>query len=81
MLHIFMEGWYLCNASNLINMLQCFFLSSGLKIDVHKSKLLGIGVFVDDITEMSSVLGCRASTLTLIYLGVLVGCNMVRIVN
>ncbi|GJW65790.1 hypothetical protein Tco_0117674 [Tanacetum coccineum] len=41
---IFFGEWSWVNAHNLISMLRCFFLISGLKINIHKSNILGIGV-------------------------------------
>ncbi|GKB18233.1 hypothetical protein Tco_0852156 [Tanacetum coccineum] len=41
---IFFGEWSRNNAHNLICMLRCFNLTSGLKINVHKSKVLGLGV-------------------------------------
>ncbi|PWA41840.1 reverse transcriptase domain, Zinc finger, CCHC-type [Artemisia annua] len=73
--------WSQSNAYNLIRMLRCFYLMSGLKINVHKSKLLGLCVSDDDILDMASVLGCGVSKLPLTYLGVPVGCNMGRSEN
>lgn len=76
---IFMGEWSFRNVSNLFSMLQCFYFSSGL--NVQKSKLLGIGVFEEDINKMASILECGASGFPFTYLGVPVGCNMSRIVN
>lgn len=62
-------------------MLDCLFLSLGLKINVHKNKLFGIGVFIGDIRDMVSVFCYRAYLFPLIYPCVSVGCNMTRIAN
>lgn len=78
---VFMGDWSLQNANNLIGILRCFFVTSGLKINVQKSKLLGVGVDHAESSEMASILGCGVSTLPLTYLGVPVGCNMSRIDN
>ena len=78
---IFMGEWSQSNAYNLICMLRCFYLMFGLKINVQKSKLLGLCVSDDDILDMASVLGCGVSKLPLTYLGVHVGCNMGRCEN
>nr|GEW50152.1 hypothetical protein [Tanacetum cinerariifolium] len=47
-----------------------------LQINVHKSKIISIGVFYEEVSRMASVIGCRLAKLPLKYLGVPVGCNM-----
>ncbi|GJX21087.1 RNA-directed DNA polymerase, eukaryota [Tanacetum coccineum] len=41
---VFVGEWSDSNINNIIHVLQCFFLALGLKINIHKSKLMGIGV-------------------------------------
>lgn len=57
-------------------LLRCFFLVSGLKINVHKSNIFGVGVFEVVVNEMVALLGCIVSPLTFSYLSVPVGSNM-----
>lgn len=78
---IFIGEWSYCNIMNLISMMCCFYLSSSLKIDVHTSKLLGIGTYDGKINEMASILSCGASVLTFTYLGVTIDDNMSCIAN
>ncbi|GJR88340.1 RNA-directed DNA polymerase, eukaryota, partial [Tanacetum coccineum] len=52
-----------------------------LKINVHKSSILGICVSDEEISAMANVIGCGASKLPLKYPGVPVGCNMARCAN
>nr|GEX75577.1 RNA-directed DNA polymerase, eukaryota, reverse transcriptase zinc-binding domain protein [Tanacetum cinerariifolium] len=40
---------------------DCFFLTSGLKINVQKSKLLGVGVDHEESSELASILGCEVA--------------------
>nr|GEW22622.1 RNA-directed DNA polymerase, eukaryota [Tanacetum cinerariifolium] len=54
---------------------------SGLKINIHKSNVLGVCVSNMDVANMTSLLGCGASTFPLKYLGVPFGCNMARCSN
>ncbi|GJY23662.1 hypothetical protein Tco_0397320 [Tanacetum coccineum] len=68
---IFFGEWSWVNAHNLISMLQCFFLISGLKINVHKSNVLGVGVTDEDVSQMANIIGCGMAKLPLKYLGVL----------
>ncbi|GJS61786.1 RNA-directed DNA polymerase, eukaryota, reverse transcriptase zinc-binding domain protein [Tanacetum coccineum] len=65
--------WSRLNAQNLICILRCFYLISGLKINVHKSNILGTGVYEEDISVMANNIGCGSSKLPMKYLGVLVG--------
>ncbi|GJV02489.1 RNA-directed DNA polymerase, eukaryota, reverse transcriptase zinc-binding domain protein [Tanacetum coccineum] len=76
---IFLGEWSDTNAQNLICTLRCFYLISGLKINVHKSKVLGVGVSDIEVSNMAKIIGCGVANFPLKYLGVPVGCNMGRI--
>nr|GEV41844.1 putative RNA-directed DNA polymerase, eukaryota, reverse transcriptase zinc-binding domain protein [Tanacetum cinerariifolium] len=78
---IFFEEWSWVNTQNLISMLHCFFLISGLKINVDKSNVLGVGVSDVETSIMARIIGCRVSKLPFKYSGVPVGCNMNCCVN
>ncbi|GJX68159.1 hypothetical protein Tco_0303886, partial [Tanacetum coccineum] len=54
---IFMGDWSFQNVNNLIGILRCFFLTPGLKINVQKSKLLGVRVDHEESSELASILG------------------------
>ncbi|GJT52416.1 RNA-directed DNA polymerase, eukaryota, reverse transcriptase zinc-binding domain protein [Tanacetum coccineum] len=51
----------------------------GLKVNVHKSSLYGVGVCPSDIRRMADHFGCLANNLPFIYLGIKVGANMKRV--
>ncbi|GJY25614.1 RNA-directed DNA polymerase, eukaryota, reverse transcriptase zinc-binding domain protein, partial [Tanacetum coccineum] len=51
----------------------------GLRINLHKSKLYGVGVSLDEAKEFSSNTGCSAASLPFTYIGLPVGCNIRRI--
>ncbi|GJR64480.1 RNA-directed DNA polymerase, eukaryota, reverse transcriptase zinc-binding domain protein [Tanacetum coccineum] len=53
----------------------------GLKINVHKSSIYGIGVASDDVQIMAANTGCSAGTLPLTYLSLPIGSNMSLFVN
>ncbi|GJR89466.1 RNA-directed DNA polymerase, eukaryota, reverse transcriptase zinc-binding domain protein [Tanacetum coccineum] len=78
---IFIGDWSLHNTHNLICILRCFFLVSGLKINVNKSKISGICISNEDILVMANVIGCGAANIPFKYLGVPIGCNMARCSN
>ncbi|GKB79051.1 RNA-directed DNA polymerase, eukaryota [Tanacetum coccineum] len=54
-------------------------LKQGLKINLHKSKLMGIGVSSNVVAAAASLIGCSILTAPFNYLGVKVGSNMSRI--
>ncbi|GKE22393.1 putative RNA-directed DNA polymerase, eukaryota, reverse transcriptase zinc-binding domain protein, partial [Tanacetum coccineum] len=78
---IFMGEWSHSNIQNLLRMLRCFYLVSGLKINVHKSNILGVYVPIQDAEVMAKSVGCGVASFPLKYLGVPVGCNMSRCAN
>ncbi|GJT21946.1 hypothetical protein Tco_0891883 [Tanacetum coccineum] len=51
----------------------------GLKVNVHKSSLYGLGVHSLDIQSMANSFGCLENNLLFTYLGVKVAANMARI--
>ncbi|XP_023745646.1 uncharacterized mitochondrial protein AtMg01250-like [Lactuca sativa] len=73
---IFSGMWDLESIQNLSRILKCFEISSGLKINFHKSRLFGINVFDYELQSMAQVLGCLKSSFPFIYLGVPMGANM-----
>ncbi|XP_076940143.1 putative mitochondrial protein AtMg00310 [Bidens hawaiensis] len=63
---------------NVVLALKCFFLASGLHINLHKSSLFGIGIPSSEVKRLANIAGCRADSLRFSYLGVPVGQNMAR---
>ncbi|GJR38800.1 RNA-directed DNA polymerase, eukaryota [Tanacetum coccineum] len=59
---IFIGEWSEENVSNIVMLLQCFYLVSGLKINLSKCSLLGIGVQEAECKGWGWV-GCTAGTL------------------
>ncbi|KAJ0588293.1 putative RNA-directed DNA polymerase [Helianthus annuus] len=78
---IVLGEWCREELGNVLRILRCFFLCSGLKINLDKSSLFGIGVNSDDTKEMAFEFGCKPDSLPFIYLGLKVGANMNRISN
>ncbi|KAJ9561074.1 hypothetical protein OSB04_006234 [Centaurea solstitialis] len=66
---IFFGEWELGNFLNLLKILECFHLVSGLKINLQKSKLFGVGVKLDEVQNWASRLGCGSGNLPFVYLG------------
>lgn len=75
---IFFGEWSENNVVNLISLLKCFQLASGLKVNMRKSKLLGIGVDEEEVKLWADVIGCGVESVPFKYLGLSVGCSMKR---
>ncbi|GKB11447.1 putative RNA-directed DNA polymerase, eukaryota, reverse transcriptase zinc-binding domain protein [Tanacetum coccineum] len=71
--------WSSMNISNVVNILNCFYKVSGLKLNLHKSNLYGVGVDLIEVRNFALVTGCQAKCLPFSYLGLPVGSNMARI--
>ncbi|GJX12486.1 RNA-directed DNA polymerase, eukaryota [Tanacetum coccineum] len=78
---VFVGKWDKLKFSTIVNVLKWFFLASGLKINIHKSKLMGIGIPQDVVASTASSIGCATLTSPFNYLGVKVGGNMSRLVS
>ncbi|KAJ0919470.1 putative RNA-directed DNA polymerase [Helianthus annuus] len=78
---IVLGDWSKEEMSNVMRILRCFFLCSGLKINVYKSNLYGIGVSMEDTGSMANDFGSKPDSLPFKYLGFTVGANMNRINN
>nr|GEW33268.1 hypothetical protein [Tanacetum cinerariifolium] len=53
-----------------------FYLASGLKINIQKSNIYGIGVSDVDVSSMANNFGCASVTFPFTYLGLPIGSNM-----
>ncbi|GJR48045.1 RNA-directed DNA polymerase, eukaryota [Tanacetum coccineum] len=71
--------WSSMNISNVVNILNCFYKVSGLKLNLHKSNLYGVRVDLTKVSNIALVTGCQAKCLPFSYLGLPVGSNMARI--
>ncbi|XP_050217744.1 uncharacterized protein LOC126668597 [Mercurialis annua] len=54
---------------NLLRVLRCFAIVSGLRINFQKSSIIGLNVPKEDITSAASILNCKIETLSFTYLG------------
>ncbi|KAJ9560947.1 hypothetical protein OSB04_006107 [Centaurea solstitialis] len=73
---VFLGDWNAENLENLIKILHCFHKVSGLKMNLSKSKLVGVGVKEEEVQLWAHYLGCGYGELPFIYLGLPVGANM-----
>ena len=68
--------WNSQHMDNIIRVLQVCYLASGLKINVSKSNMFGLGVSSLDIEDMARVTGCGSGNIPFSYLGLPLGANM-----
>ncbi|MCI31617.1 RNA-directed DNA polymerase (Reverse transcriptase), partial [Trifolium medium] len=59
--------------------LHLFELISGLKVNFHKSRLVGIKVSTVWVREAARVLNCKVGVIPFIYLGLPIGANPKRL--
>ncbi|GJT52207.1 RNA-directed DNA polymerase, eukaryota, reverse transcriptase zinc-binding domain protein, partial [Tanacetum coccineum] len=78
---IILSEWNQSDMENIIRILNIFYIASGLKINIHKSNVFGVGVSSSEIVSMAACTGCEAGSLPFSYLGLSIGSNMHRIVN
>nr|KAJ0220457.1 hypothetical protein LSAT_V11C200099490 [Lactuca sativa] len=78
---VFLGSWSIENAKNLIRILRCFELSSGLKVNMSKSKLFGISVPNCELELLARYSNCSIGSFPFIYLGLSVGASMARVSN
>lgn len=73
---IFVGEWDKNDIKNLARILKCFHISSGLKVNFHKSRLFGVGTSASELQSQAHVLGGLEGSFPFSYLGVPVGANM-----
>lgn len=78
---IFLGEWKRSNIVNIVQVLHCFYMIYGLKINLHKSNLYEVCVLVEEVDDFAYVMGCRVDKLTFTYMGLSVGQNMTRVVG
>ncbi|XP_071728387.1 uncharacterized protein [Rutidosis leptorrhynchoides] len=76
---IFFGEWSHRNAFNLRNILKCFELASGLKVNFSKSYVYGVNVNQADINPVAQHLGCQVGHFPFIYLGIPIGSRMKKV--
>ncbi|GJT86888.1 RNA-directed DNA polymerase, eukaryota [Tanacetum coccineum] len=75
---VFIGKWDRANILTIVRMLKCFFLASGLQINILKSKLMGIGVSNEEVLAAANIIGCSTFSTPFSYLGVKVGMSPSR---
>nr|GEU47521.1 RNA-directed DNA polymerase, eukaryota [Tanacetum cinerariifolium] len=69
---MFIGEWSDANLKGIINILQCFFLASGLKINIHKIQVMGMGIPSNIVKQAAASLGCGVLLNQFRYLGVMI---------
>ncbi|XP_071707923.1 uncharacterized protein [Rutidosis leptorrhynchoides] len=78
---LFFGSWSLDNIENLMKLLKCFELCSGLKINYNKSNPFGVGVDMKEVEYMAHLFGCNVGVFPFTYLGQPIGANMKKIAS
>ncbi|GJY05304.1 putative RNA-directed DNA polymerase, eukaryota, reverse transcriptase zinc-binding domain protein [Tanacetum coccineum] len=73
---VFVGDWSQNNIQSLVQVLHIFYLASGLKINLAKSNLLGVGVHPEEVMQAANLIGCSVLKLPFKYLGVVIGNSM-----
>ncbi|GKA67646.1 hypothetical protein Tco_0767563 [Tanacetum coccineum] len=76
---VFVGEWNISNIKTIVRVLKCFFMASGLKINLSKSKLSGIGISKKEVDEAAAIFGCSTLIPPFQYLRVKIGAPMSRI--
>nr|GEX41749.1 RNA-directed DNA polymerase, eukaryota [Tanacetum cinerariifolium] len=76
---IFMGQWNESNLDTIVHVLECFHHASGLRINMSKSKLMGIYVDAEKVSQAARKIGCVTLKTPFTYLGSKVGGRMSRI--
>nr|GEY00250.1 RNA-directed DNA polymerase, eukaryota, reverse transcriptase zinc-binding domain protein [Tanacetum cinerariifolium] len=76
---IFVGQWYDGNITTLVHVLECFYRSSGLRINMSKSKVMGVLVDSEKVKCIALKLRCLILKTPFSYLGSKVGGSMSRV--
>ncbi|GJU28537.1 RNA-directed DNA polymerase, eukaryota, reverse transcriptase zinc-binding domain protein [Tanacetum coccineum] len=76
---VFVRQWSDGNINTLIHVLDCFYHASGLRINMSKSKIMGVHVENAYVNQAASKLGCLVLNSPFSFLGTKVGEAMSRI--
>nr|GFD28580.1 RNA-directed DNA polymerase, eukaryota, reverse transcriptase zinc-binding domain protein [Tanacetum cinerariifolium] len=76
---VFMSQWSDSNIDTIVHVLECFYRVSGMRINMRKSKLMGIFVEKNRVDFAACKIGCLTFESPFSYLGSKVGALMSRI--
>ena len=75
---LFLGEWSRNFVAHLLRIFDCFNLASGLKLNLSKKKIMGVGVHDQEVTEMASWIRCGVGSLPFHYLGLPIEAQMSR---
>ncbi|XP_022041930.1 uncharacterized mitochondrial protein AtMg01250-like [Helianthus annuus] len=78
---LIMGEWTRDNIQSIARVLRIFYLCSGLRINLHKSNIFGVGVEDREVDNMMELLGCKRGGFPFNYLGIQVGAKMSQVSN
>ncbi|GJT75675.1 putative RNA-directed DNA polymerase, eukaryota, reverse transcriptase zinc-binding domain protein [Tanacetum coccineum] len=73
---VILTDWNTNDMKNIVRTLNSFYMASGLKINISKSNVYGVGVSEENLEAMAILAGCLAGSLPFTYLGLPIGKNM-----
>nr|GFB38197.1 RNA-directed DNA polymerase, eukaryota, reverse transcriptase zinc-binding domain protein [Tanacetum cinerariifolium] len=76
---VFIGHWNDSNINTFVNVLECFYRASGLRINMYKRKIMGVLVEGDLVKHTASKLGCLILNTPFVYLGTKVEGKMSRV--
>ncbi|GKB28399.1 RNA-directed DNA polymerase, eukaryota [Tanacetum coccineum] len=78
---IFIGTWDKANVISMVHMLNYFYMASGLKINIIKSSIMGIGTTEEEVNSAAKIIGCSTFSSPFKYLGVKVGSSISETVS
>ncbi|GJX08249.1 RNA-directed DNA polymerase, eukaryota, reverse transcriptase zinc-binding domain protein [Tanacetum coccineum] len=66
---VFMGHWSDSNIDTIVQMLECFYRASGLRINMNKSKIIGIVVDDNRVEQAATKIGCATLEVPFSFLG------------
>ncbi|GJW19403.1 RNA-directed DNA polymerase, eukaryota, reverse transcriptase zinc-binding domain protein [Tanacetum coccineum] len=65
---VIISEWSREDMDNIIGILNVFYLASGLKINIQKSNVYGVGLSSEEVVSLDSLVGCSPGNLPFKYL-------------
>lgn len=78
---ILFAKWSMKNLRNIGNLVKCFSMASGLKVNMNKSHVFGLGTSHGEADNIAKKLGCKVRSFPFKYLGLPIGVDMSKSAN
>ncbi|GJX55563.1 RNA-directed DNA polymerase, eukaryota, reverse transcriptase zinc-binding domain protein [Tanacetum coccineum] len=76
---VLVTEWNYRDMDNILRLFNVFFLATGLRINVQKSNIYGVGVSTEEVEDIGRVIGCSTGSFPFTYLGLPIGVSMNKI--